>query len=155
MPPIPQTQSLQQLSLQGGEPFPSPLVKRTSHNLEPDSERILVPDSSPAKSDFGDEYHKDEHEWNILPQNVQDTLDQRGLEAYYVAPDGNCLYRALTFGPQWSKHHAARLGTAAYMNGLMQEDNFLTVALDDEKIASVREGILSFGFFFNDKMEVG
>jgi hypothetical protein len=147
MPPIPQTQSPQQLSLQGGEPFPSPLVKRTSSNIGTDSGRIAVLESSPAHSDFGDEYHKKEDKLRPLPQDVHDMLDQRGLEAYYVAPDGNCLYRALTFGPQWSKHHAARLGTAAYMNGLAQNDNFLTMALDDKKIASVRKGILSSGSF--------
>ena len=62
-------------------------------------------------------------------------------------PGWNCLYRALTFGPQWSKHHAARLGTAAYMNGLTQKDNFLTMALDNEKIAGIREGMSSSGIF--------
>jgi hypothetical protein len=147
MPPVPKIKSLQQLSHQGGEPFPSSLVKRSSHNVESGSRLICIPSRSPAKSEFGDEYRKDDYTWARLPQYVQDYLDERGLEAYYVAPDGNCLYRALTFGPQWSKHHAARLGTAAYMNGLSQKDNFLTMALDDEKIAGIREGILSFGIF--------
>ena len=76
-----------------------------------------------------------------LPEKIIDFLAERGLEAYFVPPDGNCLFRALTFGPDWSKHDLARAATAAYIEGLKQNGNDLANVLDDNHVEKIREGV--------------
>lgn len=84
---------------------------------------LNVPYSSPTPSEFGDDYHKQDCVVSDLPGNIVKYLDAHGLEAYFVPADGNCLFRALTFGPEWSKHDLARAATALYLDGLFKEKN--------------------------------
>jgi hypothetical protein len=139
MPPIPEVPGSQRLPLQREGPVPIP--------FEPSSAGNFASCRSPAGSDFGEEYQHETDTWvGSLPPDVHDYLDRNGLEAHYVPADGNCLYRALTFGPQWSKHHAARLATAGYMSGLRQNGNGLANAVDEDGIAYLRRSLLSFAF---------
>jgi hypothetical protein len=139
MPPIPEAPGSQRLPLQREGPVPIP--------FQPSPPGVFAPRRSPAGSDFGEGYHREDDTWVAsLPPEVQDYLDRNGLEAHYVPADGNCLYRSLMFGPQWSKHHAARLATAGYMSGLRQNGNGLANAVDEEAIAYLRRSLLSFAF---------
>jgi hypothetical protein len=105
-----------------------------------------VPHRSPSASVFGDEFHREDYVVARLPSNIQSYLDDRGLEAYFVPPDGNCLFRALTFGPEWSKHDLARAATAAYCGGLKQSDNVLAMLLDDAHVEKIRKGTPKMDF---------
>lgn len=100
-----------------------------------------VPRRSPAASEFGDEYHEEHTLVLDLPKKIVDYLDARNLEAYYVAADGNCLYRALTFGPEWSKHDLARTLTGSYLEGVQKgAGNVLSWTANEDQIKSIRKG---------------
>lgn len=102
---------------------------------------VRVPFRSPAQSEFGgDEYHAEDSLVPPLPKHVHAYLDQLGLEAYFVPADGNCLYRALTFGPRWDQHRLARAATAAYLRGLKQDKNDLASLITDDQIEEIRSG---------------
>ena len=100
-----------------------------------------IPHRSPTPSEFGTEYHQEDYCLPQLPEEIVDFLDERGLEAYFVPADGNCLFRALTFGPDWSKHDLARTATAAYIEGLKQNGNDLANVLDDNHVEKIRESM--------------
>jgi hypothetical protein len=100
-----------------------------------------IPNRSPTPSEFGSEYHQEDSYLPQLPGKIVDFLNERGLEAYFVPADGNCLFRALTFGPDWSKHDLARAATAAYIEGLKQNGNDLASILDDYHVEKIREGM--------------
>jgi hypothetical protein len=157
MPPVPQSPPSQTQRLQD---LPSNVVKSPKQNLEevpvawksyqitPSAIKnwitaytgaIYVPNRSPSASVFGDEYHVEDSIVAPLPKSIEEYLDERGLEAYFVPADGNCLFRALTFGPGWSKHDLARAATAAYLNGLKQSENDLAGVLDDDHIEKIRK----------------
>jgi hypothetical protein len=100
-----------------------------------------VPHRSPAASEFGDEYHEEGTLVVDLPKKIVDYLDARNFEAYYVAADGNCLYRALTFGPEWSKHDLARTLTGSYLEGVLKgAGNVLSWTANEDQIKSIRKG---------------
>lgn len=105
------------------------------------TDTFRVPYKSPSPSEFGYEFHGNGHNLRLLPEEVEEYLDEKGLEAYFVSPDGNCLFRALTYGPEWSKHDLARLAAAAYIFGLKQERNDLSQVFDDEQAEMIRIGI--------------
>jgi hypothetical protein len=148
MPPIPQTPPSQKQ-----KDLPSNVVKSFKRDLEgpepsaiDDSNAaytgaIYVPYQSPSASVFGDEYRVEDSIVASLPKNVEEYLNERGLEAYFVPADGNCLFRALTFGPGWSKHDLARVATAAYLSGLKQGENDLAGMLDDDHIEDIRKSV--------------
>ena len=104
-------------------------------------ELFRIPHRSPTPSEFGTEYHEEDSYLPSLPEKIVEFLDERGLEAYFVPADGNCLFRALTFGPEWSKHDLARAATAAYIEGLKQDGNDLASILDDTHVEKIREGM--------------
>lgn len=105
----------------------------------------LVPVSyrSPLPSDLGD---NDGKEWpRELPENILKYLDEHNWEAHYVVADGNCLYRALTYGPEWTKHDLARQGVAAHVGGLKQSNNVLGVLVEDHEVKEIAKGLLIYG----------
>lgn len=104
-------------------------------------EWFRIPHRSPTSSEFGTEYHQEDCCLPQLPEEIVNFLDERGLEAYFVPADGNCLFRAITFGPDWSKHDLARAATAAYIEGLKQNGNDLANILDDNHVEKIREGM--------------
>jgi hypothetical protein len=111
-------------------------------NLPVRSQYLCVPHRSPSPSDFGDEYHQEDGLIFALPKNIVDYLDGEDLEAYAVPADGNCLFRALTFGPEWSKHDLARACTGSYIYGLKQEKNVLSGCADYEQVNKIMTGYL-------------
>src|SRR2546423_11349262 len=97
--------------------------------------RDVVPVSlrSPTPSEFGAEFHDpDMTGVRVLTPEIYRYLDDRHLEAFAVPNDGNCLFRALTFGPQVSKHDLARKGDAGYLDALKQNSNPLDGLLTEE-----------------------
>ena len=147
------TQSAQRNGLPGGGGSGSSPGKSS---LAPDSRKALsrrsgetgvgrwetIPVSlrSPTPSEFGAEFHDPEmRQIQVLPDEVYQYLDDRGLEAYGVASDGNCLYRALTFGPQVSKHDLARKGDAGYLTALQHGNNALDY-LNNQQLDEIRMG---------------
>ncbi len=109
-----------------------------------------IPHRSPTPSEFGTEYRQEEFYVPHMPEKIVDFLTERGLEAYFVPPDGNCLFRALTFGPNWSKHDLARAATAAYIEGLKQNGNDLASVLDDNHVEKIRKGIICLNSILTD-----
>jgi len=106
----------------------------------------LVPVSyrSPSPSDFG---ANDGKQWpRELPENILKYLDDHNWEAHYVVADGNCLYRALTYGPEWSKHDLARQGVVAHVAGLKQSNNYLGVLVKDNEVKEIAIGLLIYGW---------
>lgn len=104
---------------------------------------VRVPNRSPARSEFGDEYRQEDVLAPFLPKHIQAYLRQNGLEAFLVPADGNCLYRALTFGPEWNRHRMARGATAGYLSGLKQDANILAMLLTDDQVEEIRQGIVT------------
>ncbi len=104
--------------------------------------RDVVPVSlrSPTPSEFGAEFHDPEMTGvRVLTPEIYRYLDDRHLEAFAVPNDGNCLFRALTFGPQISKHDLARKGDAGYLDALKQKSNPLDGLLAEE-LDEIRAG---------------
>lgn len=100
---------------------------------------VDVPLRSPTPSEFGDEYSQGTSKVELLPPEVYKFLDEKGLEAYAVPGDGNCLYRAATLGPGESKHALARLATATRLGALREDSNPLDFVTDSQ-LNSIREG---------------
>jgi|SRR5277367_1730740 hypothetical protein len=105
---------------------------------------ILVPYRSPSPSEFGDNGDEKYGLVKELPENILKYLDDHDLEAHYVVADGNCLYRALTYGPEWTKHGLARMGETAYLRGVKQSDNFLAEAVSKGDINEIDTGWLIY-----------
>ena len=103
-----------------------------------------IPHRSPSPSEFGDEFGEEDYILSDLPGEIQRHLDEKGLEAFFVPPDGNCLFRALTFGPEWTKHELARVATSSYISGLKQSGNDLAIYFDDEQVEKIRQGFNEF-----------
>jgi hypothetical protein len=103
-------------------------------------ENVPVSLRSPTPSEFGPEFHDpDMTRVSVLTPEIYQYLDNRGLEAFAVPNDGNCLYRALTFGPQVSKHDLARKGDAGYLTALQYHSNPLGY-LSAEELDDIRRG---------------
>ena len=106
---------------------------------------VRVPYRSPSASVFGED---DGEEYGIVqepPRNIQTYLGEHGWEVHYVLADGNCLWRALTYGPHFTKHDLARQADAAYLRGLKQKDNILSTLLSKEEVEEIGTGLLLFG----------
>jgi len=105
---------------------------------------VPVPYRSPSPSDLGD---NDGEEWGVareLPENILKYLDDHNWEAHYVVADGNCLYRALTYGPEWTRHDLARQGVAAHVAGLKQSNNVLGEFVGDDEVKEIEKGLLIY-----------
>ena len=110
-------------------------------SLDALSPRPILPEIKTRLPISDKKYGEDELKVAKLPSHIQSYLDKLGLEAYYVPGDGNCLYRAVTFGPEWSPHQLARQMTAAYLNGIKQVGNDLACTVTDDQVEKIREGI--------------
>lgn len=100
---------------------------------------VSIPYRSPTPSEFGEEFTRGSCQVSELPTEVYKFLDERGLDAFAVPTDGNCLYHAITHGPAGSKHDIARKGTAGYITALREDNNVLDY-LDDEQLDEMRTG---------------
>jgi hypothetical protein len=105
---------------------------------DPFRNSISVPYKSPTPSDFG-EPQLGPHGNNVgatklLPPDILEYLNNRELEAHLVCPDGNCLYRAITYGPKFPSHRVARLAAAGYIDGILDpgENSVLRPTKEDE-----------------------
>jgi len=98
---------------------------------------IEISGQSPTPSEFGDEHRK---EWNIeiLPNMIQDYLEENKLEAYFVTPDGNCLFRAVSFHPKFNKALLSRQGAAGYIEGGKQTENALFDMVTDDQLRKIQ-----------------
>jgi hypothetical protein len=113
---------------------PLPEVASTTPQSPQRGTRLIkVQFHSPPPSQFGPEYVHEPVDVRELPSKIHRYLDTQNLEAFYVPPDGNCLYRAATFGPEWTKHDLSRLGLAGYLSG-PHPDNELRSFVTDEDI---------------------
>ena len=98
---------------------------------------IEIPGKSPTASEFGYEQRK---EWNIeiLPNMIQDYMEENKLEAYFVKPDGNCLFRAVSFHPKFNKALLSRQGAAGYIEGGKQTENALFDMVTDDQLRKIQ-----------------
>jgi hypothetical protein len=157
MPPLPSTfqhiQSLKHASPQ------LPLIQEVSVYQSGKSIRDLSTSTHisrrPRSVSAFDNGHK-EREFVIprLPPNIQSYLDKKELEAFFVPADGNCLYRAVTFGPEWSPHRLGRGITAAYLDALRQSGNDLAQVVDDAQVEQIRRGSM-LEYLTNDRWTMG
>ena len=102
---------------------------------------VAVPQQSPTRSVFED----NGEEWGYaleLPNDILKYLESRNWEAFYVPPDGNCLYRALTYGPEFTAHGGGRDSTGAYLSGMKQKDNVLAHTVTHEEIKEIQTGLV-------------
>ena len=110
---------------------------------QPDTPDANIPAAldSPGPSEFGEEYEQGFGTSASLPKHLIDFLERQELEAYYVPGDGNCFYRAVTFGPEFSKHDLLRLGLAADLGSLKTSRNVLGPALSWDQIQRISESM--------------
>jgi len=107
-------------------------------NFSSGSPTVSVPQEPPNPND-------DFRHWGIpykgLPSRIEDVLERDNLEAFWVAGDGNCLYRATAYGPRWRKFDLGRAATAAYLEALqMGPYNSLSGMVDDAQIKKIATG---------------
>ena len=98
---------------------------------------IQISGQSPTISEFGDEHP---NQWNIeiLPDAIQNYLEENKLEAYFVKPDGNCLFHAVSFHPKFNKALLTRLGAAGYIEGGKQTENPLFDMVTHDQLRQIR-----------------
>lgn len=102
---------------------------------------VAVPYKSPSPSVFGND---DSEEYGFAaepPENIRRYLDDHNWEVHYVVPDGNCLYRALTYGPESTRHGHARDSTGAILDGIKQPGNILGTMVTKDEIEEIRTGL--------------
>jgi hypothetical protein len=100
---------------------------------------ISIPDRSPTSSDFGT-VGRSNLWWHVkqLPPGILDYLEEGKLEAYFVKTDGNCLYHAVTFHPEFTKGHLGRSAAAALIDGTHQDYHILRAMVDGEQLQKIQ-----------------
>jgi len=103
---------------------------------------IWVSLTSPSPSEFGQEFKSNEFgSCNPLPKHILQFLDKNELKPFYVAADGNCFYRAATFGPNFSKHDLLRVAVARALTGSSSRLNLLGETVSAEQVEDIATGI--------------
>jgi hypothetical protein len=113
---------------------------RIKRDQRPSPEAIVyIPDRSPTSSDFGT-VRRSNLRWEVrkLPTGILDYLEEEKLEAYFVRGDGNCLYHAVTFHPQFTKSLLARNAAAAMIDGTHQNSHILKQMVDGEQLQKIQ-----------------
>ena len=103
---------------------------------------IWVSLTSPRPSEFGHEFKSKEFgSCSPLPKHILQFLDKNELKPFYVAADGNCFYRAATFGPNFSKHDLLRVAVARALTGSSSRLNLLGETVSAEQVEDIATGI--------------
>lgn len=96
-------------------------------------QNVLIPGRSPTPSEFGSEFGADAIEQTkthflvgTLPYHIQEYMHKKSLEAYFVRTDGDCLFSAVTFDPEFKKKDLTRQGMAGFVEGIFHPNHDLS-----------------------------
>jgi len=133
-------------TLNSGTPSPNAAGGSDEQRATPDG---LIPAAygSPTPSEFGEGFKQGSGTAAPLPKHIVDFLETQDLEAFYVPGDGNCFYRAATFGPRFSKHDVLRLAVAAHLGSAKMPGNVIGSLLDWNQIQKVSESMHPYKCF--------